>query len=375
MGDENLMTTLDKYIWRGLAINYAIALGAMIAIYVVLDLFFNMDEFTESGAGAAGILADITSFYGYRIFLYFAQLSGVITLFACLVTTARMRRLNELTAVLASGVSLYRVAAPIIAFAILTTSLWYVDTEVIIPSIAHKLARRHDDARGLRTFDIYFLRDRNGDLLSARQYNPAERVLTRMLVLQRDARGALTAVIEAERAEWEPPNAGHSQGRWRLERGLMHRRVVKAGSTLDPQDEIQNELVDYYESDLDPDAIEMRQASGWIKFLSSRQLTQVGKHLQGEAANRVRQAKHARFTTPLISLVMLLLGLPFILDRIPGNILVDGGKALAVCGVCFLLTFVVQNLGVSERFSALPAWLPILVFTPIAAALLDRMRT
>jgi lipopolysaccharide export system permease protein len=368
------MKILDRYILRGLLVNYGIAMAVMISLYVLLDLFFNMDEFTESGAGAADLAADVASFYGYRIFLYFSQLSGIIALFACLVTLARMRRLNELVAVLSSGVSLYRVAAPVVAFAIVTTGLWFVDVEYAIPRIANKLARAHDDARGTRTFDVYFLEDRDLALVSARQYVPTEQVLKRLLVLKRAADGSFASFIEAERATWEPAADG-APGRWKLERGMQRKREVTASEGLAPRGDIAADLVPYYESDLDPKSIEMRQAATWIKYLNTRQLNELAGRSEGQSLQQIKQARSMRVATPLVNLVMLLLGLPFILDRRSGNLLVDGGKALAVCGACFLLTFVVQNMGAEGPLALLPAWAPVLIFAPVAAVLLDRMRT
>ena len=369
------MSTLDKYILRSLLANYLIAIGVMISLYVVLDLFFNMDEFTESAAGARKVVWDVAGFYGNRIFLYFAQLSGVITLFACMVTLARMRRTNELTAVLTSGMSLYRVAVPVLAFGVLTTALWYVDTEVCIPRIAHKLARRHDDARGRKTYGVWFLRDRENALLSAQQYLPSQQLLKRLLVLRRSPNGALETVLEADRAFWEPPTDSRPTGRWRLERGREPTRMRADGGALGPQGDIVRRPVDYHVSILDPRTIEMRQSAGWIRYLSSKRLAELSAGLEGQLLVQARHAKAARFTTPLVNLLLLLLGLPFILDRIPGSILASGGKALLVCGACFLLMFVTQNLGGMGTLSALPAWLPIIIFTPVAVVLIDRMRT
>ena len=36
-----------------------------------------------------------------------------------------------------------------------------LDTEVLIPAVAHKLARDHDDADGTRAYEVLFLRDRD----------------------------------------------------------------------------------------------------------------------------------------------------------------------------------------------------------------------
>jgi hypothetical protein len=203
------MTTLDRYILRGLVANYLIAITVMISLYVVLDLFFNMDEFTET---EGEVLRNMASFYGTRIYLYFAQLSGVITLFACLITLARMRRQNELTAVLASGVSLYRLAAPVVAFALLTSILWYVDSEVIIPRIAHKLARRHDDAQGERTFRVRFLRAANDDLLSADQYRPKDQLCAGWPCCGADPTANCSAFSKPNRPRGNPIHANRARG-------------------------------------------------------------------------------------------------------------------------------------------------------------------
>jgi len=371
------MSTLDRYIFRGLVVNYLIALGVMISLYVVLDMMFNMDEFTETGGGFVVLGANLWSYYSARVFEYFAQLSGVISLFACLLTIARMRRLNELTAVIASGVSLYRVAAPVLAFGLLTTGLWYIDTEVIIPRIAHKLARRHDDAQGLRTYGVWFLSDRQNALVSAQEYDPIERSLKRLLVIRRDPEGILTSIVQADVAYWRETPEGPARGRWELERGVERRRGVLDDESLSLGDDMPFEDVRDYPSDLDPRTVELRQASGWVRYLSTSRLSELrSQNLDIDTRRKVAQTRHARFTAPLISLLMLCLGLPFVLDRLPGNVLGDGGKALLACGACFLMAFVMQHRAPTDAAtSALPAWLTILVFTPVAAVLLDRIRT
>ena len=76
-----------------------------------------------------------------------------------------------------------------------------MDTELIIPSIAHKLARRHDDARGLKTYGVWFLQDRDDALLSAQQYVPGEGTIKRLLVIKRNETGHLSSIIEAEASD------------------------------------------------------------------------------------------------------------------------------------------------------------------------------
>ena len=368
-----MLSVIDRYMLRSLVVNYLIALSAMLSLYVVLDMFVNMDEFTEHGFPLTTVIGHMAGYYGPHLLLYFSQLSGAITLFACMTSLARMRRANELTAILASGVSLHRIAFPIIAFGIGTTGLLLLDTEVLIPSVAHLLARDHDDADGTRAYTVLFLRDGQGALLSAGNFHPTTKDLQQLLVLERDDDGDFTAMVEADRATWEPPTVIRPTGRWRLDRGRRIERAQGARVGLGPREMRPTTPIEVYETDLSPEAIQGRQTEGWIRFLS---LSQLGEHKRRAGPNfmDVIQTIHQRRAQPFVSLVLLLLGLPFFLNRSPSTVLSDSGKCMIACGLCYVVTFVAQSLRPADA-SALPAWIPIFVFGTLAVVLFDRIRT
>src|SRR5207249_11585410 len=123
-------------------VSYWIALMVMIGLYLVIDLFFNFDEFARDTTGDAmhrvgDTLWRIVDYYSYNMLVYFAQLSGVITVVAACCTLARMHRANEFTALLASGTSLYRVAWPVVIAGLMLNGLWVLDQEWLIPRYAH----------------------------------------------------------------------------------------------------------------------------------------------------------------------------------------------------------------------------------------------
>ncbi len=367
-----MLTVLDRYIIRSLLINFIIGLSVMISMYVMLDLFVNMDEFTEAGHPPLEVVRNIIDYYWPNVFLYYAQLAGAITLFACVATVARMRKQNELTAVLASGVSLYRLACPIFAFGILTTTLLIVDREIVIPRLAHLLARDEDDADGARTYEVLFLEDKDNALLCAGQFHPIRKDLRRLLVLQRDASGSVHKTWEADKAVWEPPTAAMPVGRWRLGRGQCTQRRL-SDRAIGPREDIDTTYPEYYESELSPEDIQARQTEGWIRLLSLQQLADLKASGTSDPA-AITRAMHARRTAPVISLLLLLLGLPFFLDRSAENVLGDAGKCMFVAGLCYASAFVAQFVR-PETVSALPSWIPIFVFGTIAIVLIDRIRT
>ena len=76
-------------------------------------------------------------------------------------------------------------------------------------------------------------------------------------------------------------------------------------------------------------------------------------------------------------MVLLLLGISFFMSRLPGSVLTQGAKALAMCGLAFMAIFVGQQMVGSAHWMplSLSYWLPIFIFGPIAVLLLDNVKT
>ncbi|MFQ6048365.1 MAG: hypothetical protein ACE5K7_03265, partial [Phycisphaerae bacterium] len=80
------MRIIDRYIIGAFVVNYLISLAVLMSLLIVVDLFVNLGEFTESGLPVGQVLRNIASYYGYNLFLYFAWLAGAITLVASAFT-------------------------------------------------------------------------------------------------------------------------------------------------------------------------------------------------------------------------------------------------------------------------------------------------
>lgn len=367
------MNTLGRYILRSLVWNYVITVAVMLSLYVLLDMFVNMDEFTERSLPVTTVIGNIVDYYVPNLLLYFKQLSGVIMTFACLATAARMRKQNELTAMLASGVSLFRLAIPIVGFGLATVGLLVITTEWLIPRVAYKLARDHDEVGTGQKYDVLFLQDHDGALLSADEFNTASNELSRMLVLDRDEEGRVTGSIEADSATWEPDATDPNRGKWHLQRATQRTLADTSQGTLGPQGAMTESHPTVYESELSPEIIQLRQREGWIEFLSLAQLNTLQPRDVGEASTILR-TKQMRITTPIVSVILLLLGLPFFLNRAPASVLSETGQCTMVTGSCYVVAFFAQSVRAGE-YGALIVWAPIFVFAVLAMVRLDRLRT
>src|SRR4051812_44249737 len=205
------MKILDRYILRSFLYNYVISFVVLIGMYIVLDMVFNFDDLV-SAKGAADISSlqlfyEIGDHYFHQVFLIFVHLSGIIPVVAAAFTLIRLSRFNELSAILAAGVPLIRISAPIIITAVVFQALLMVDQEVLIPNMIPKLTRQHaqlaDQATG-KSYDIRAMQDDRNAVLFAGRFTPGtENAPAKMLevdIIERNEDFQPTGQITAERA-------------------------------------------------------------------------------------------------------------------------------------------------------------------------------
>ncbi|KPK76187.1 MAG: hypothetical protein AMJ79_07705 [Phycisphaerae bacterium SM23_30] len=371
---------LDRYVAREFLFSYVVALLVVLSLRILLDLFLEFDEFVEARVGQAApgaltVLGYILEYYGPKIFEFFRDFSGAIIILAAAFSLARMTRQNELTAMLASGMSLKRIIAPIVLLGFLLNLLLVVDQEFILPRLADKLTRRSDEmGQGqLRTVALWLQPDREGALVSAGEFNPNTRSLTDVTIICR-RRGRAVGKITAERAQWD-----EQKQLWRLEKGLEI-SAESAGRSN------QTKAATEYPSDLTPEYLWLQRNSNYKSLMSSADLSGLMQRpLKTGDLAEVLSEKHFRFTDPIINMVMLLLGLPLLVSRERKSTKTTMLLALLGAGGCFVVTFACKLLVGEDLFPGLfvggdfqyklLAWIPIIIFTPLSVLALDSIKT
>jgi lipopolysaccharide export system permease protein len=117
---------IDQYILRKFLGNFVVLFLLLFVFAAAIDLIVNLDRFVEAARKIAGddagsvavsmrFLQLVFNFQGPRIFQFYAFLHGIVAVGAMGFTLAQMFRAKELVAILASGVSLHRVAMPFVA--------------------------------------------------------------------------------------------------------------------------------------------------------------------------------------------------------------------------------------------------------------------
>jgi len=369
-----VIKTLDRYVAGNFLIGYVIALCVLVGLCIIIDLFVNLDEFAEhTELGTSVVLGNILSYYCLHSTLYFRDLAGMITVIAAVFSLGRMTRNNELIAVMASGVSLKRVIAPIVFLALLLTAIQVIDQELVIPPLADKLVRSQDALPGQERYDVWFMRDEKGSLICSPGFDVKTSTLDKPTIIERrQIPGSLvwqmTGRITADKAVYNLKTR-----RWDLLNGSL---LKKTGPGRKPE----TLTISSYSSDIKPRDIPVRRKAKHKTLLSSVQLSELAN--QKTAIKDLAQLysqKHFRITEPIINMVMLMLALPILVCREPRMMKSAILISFAVTVACFITKFICQMIAAEVFFDRiipeLWAWLPVIIFLPIAIIEFDSMKT
>jgi lipopolysaccharide export system permease protein len=378
------MKILDKYVAKNFLVGYAIAFCVLLGLRIVIDLFVNLDEFTEHiNLGAVSVIINIFTYYGLQSTLYFRDFAGMITVVAAAFSLGKMVRYNELIAMMASGVSLKRIIAPIVILAILLTGLLVIDQELLIPSLSNKLVRGQDARPGAESYTVWFVSDANGSLICSRKFDVKSSTLQEPIIITRQKEPdslvwTPTGWIEADKATYD-----FQRRCWLLARGIftpipnLGPRQPDAGNRNTPTARMS--LPAYY-TDITPQDIPVRRRAEHKTLLSSRQLSQLaaeGTKLKDLAF--LLSQKHFRITDPLMNIIMLLVCLPVLVCRDPKSMKSAIAISFAITAASLVVGFVCKLFATEELFGIvvpeLWAWLPIFIFAPIAVYEIDAMKT
>lgn len=373
------MKILDKYIAKNFFVGYCITFCVLIGLVMVIDLFVNLGEFAEhSDLGTMAVLKNVVTYYGAQMTLWFRDLAGMITVVAATFSLARLTKNNELIAVMASGVSLKRVIAPIIVIALLLTALLIIDQEIAIPRLATQLVKSHDSLPDEETYELWFMADSNNSLICSHTFSEKDKTMHNpMIILREEIQNSLVfqvvGQIKATKAVYNPERKG-----WDLTDG-KYRKIATSAEEVDFI--AKPKPYPFYKTDIKPEDIPLRQQENYKALLSSRQLaklaSQRGTRLKDKAEFYLH--KHSRITKPIINIVMLLVALPVLVCRDPKVMKSAIMKSFGITASCFIVTFICEMLATEVVFSRIRpelwAWAPVFIFLPIAIIEIDSMKT
>ena len=120
----------------------------------------------------------------------------------------------------------------------------------------------------------------------------------------------------------------------------------------------------------------MTRSANWFQYAPTTELRGLLSRPDPRRQPAVATVFHMRLTRPLVGVVLVLMGLAVVLRDQNRNVFINAGLCLVLCAVCYAAVFGCKYLGENDFLPpALAAWLPVLVFGPLAVALFDAVHT
>ncbi|GJQ62466.1 MAG: permease [Melioribacteraceae bacterium] len=359
------MKLLDRYVVKQFVQIFFFGILAFILIFLIIDMMENLDDFIDKD-----VPAEIMAQY-YLVFLpeMVRLITPVAVLLAALFTVGKMSGQNELAAIKAGGVSLYRFMVPFMVTALII-SLGSVYFGGYVVPFANKekvkIEQEYMNKSIVHAGSNIFFQDSKTRIVTIAYYD-VNRYQANRVSIQEFADNDITQMlsrIDASRMVYDT-----TSGDWILKKATK-REFGK-----------QNESIFYYDSlalshlNFTPEEVYKKQQKPEemniteLKDLADSQLK------SGNDPTRILIEYHTRLAYPFASFVIVLFGIPLSANKRRGGLAVQFIINVLITFIYLVLMNIAQAYGKNGVLDpVLTAWFNNIIFLVVAIGYIFTVR-
>jgi len=377
------MQILDRYLLRHYTQILVICFLSLMGLYVVIDAFGHLDDFSDYAKQKGSLLGAIGEYYGYQSLRFFDRAGGPLAMIAAMFTVTWLQRHHELTALMAAGISKFRVIRPLLLATVVVSLLGVANREFLIPKFRDRLSR---DTKALAAGDAQSMEsrfdNRTGILIGGEKIVISKQQILRptlLLPTSLSQHGMQIVASKGHRLDATPDRpAGY------LLEGVSIPEAIDRLASLKLDDRAvlvtsrDARWLDPGQAFLVSDVPLQLLASGsaWRSLASTGELIAELGSPSTDLGPDVQVAVHSRLLQPAMDGTLLMLGLPLMFSRRNRNVFLSIGICLLIALAFTLATLACQSLGgLGLLRPTLAAWLPLMLFVPLAVAMSHTLRT
>jgi lipopolysaccharide export system permease protein len=358
------MFVLDRYIAGRFLRALFFSLLVFLVIYIIADLVEHLDEFIDAHAHATQVIR----YYAHYIPYIIVFTLPVSMLLATLFSVGTLSKSNELLAMKASGISLYRVALSLLSIAFVISLLSMVFSETVVPAsnqtrwdIKKIEIEKQDTQRSSIIYNLYRQGD-HGRIFRFERYDVTQAKGYGAMVQEFDGK-SLKSTVRASEMTWQ-------DSAWVLKIGEERR--------FDGPDSFSVRTFDYEAHPEWPErpavfAERYKEPANMDYFELRRRAAT--KEKAGADATEERVDMQFRIASPFSSFLMVLLGIPIAAAPKRAGFAISFGITFLIGIVYFTVSEVLHSIGKAGGLSPLvAAWAINILFLVIGLALLASAR-
>jgi len=365
---------LDEYVMRSYATNFFMALGAFVLLYVIFTFFELMGDIIRNQTPFVVVGEYLFNLVPYII----SAVTPLCSLLAVLITFGALNRNSELTAMKATGISLYRVLAPVLVLAAILASALFAFDEYYLPGANRRQQQLRAEIKDkpAQTFILAGRKWISGPTDTAgaparifyyQAFDQVRDVFANLTVFEFDPQTfTLQRRIFAESVRWDP-----TVNAWVFEKGWQR---SFSGETIasyhpfsvDTFPEIREQPAYFVKEDKPSDEMSYGELSTYIADLRQSGFDTIKLSVQLEN----------KLAIPAITFVMAILAVPFAVSMGKRGGLVGIAAAIGVAIAYWIVAGVFSSMGnIATLPPLLAAWSPDLLFGIAGTYLLLRTPT
>jgi LPS export ABC transporter permease LptG/LPS export ABC transporter permease LptF len=362
-------TILDDYVLSDFSLYLALIVGAFLMLLLVFTLFELLTDILRNQVSPLIVGEYLLNVVPYFLYYPIAPLSMLL---AVLVTFGLLQRTNEITAIKATGISIYRIVVPVLIAATLLAGVLFVSDQFYLPYTNKRQDALRNRIKG-KPAQTYLRPDRKwivgqrSDIYYYQFFDPDRDAFAGVTVFQFDPRTfQITHRITADRAHWS-----ESMERWVYEQGWER--------------SLNGSAIDKYRKFDAATYPELAEAPAYfkkeIKQSSEMSYEELRRYIydleqSGFDVVRLRVQLQKKIAYPLITLVMAIIAIPFALSAGKRSTVTGVATAIGIGVVYWTVSGLLEQMGnLSQLPPAVAAWSPDLVFGFIGGYLILRMPT
>jgi LPS export ABC transporter permease LptF/LPS export ABC transporter permease LptG len=364
----NFPMLLDDYVLK----DFFQYLGLIILSFVVLVLIFTLFELLGdilrnhiSPLTVGAYLLNVTPYFLYNTM-------HLCVLLTVVVTFGILQRNNEVIAMKATGISIYRIVVPVIVMAALMAVGLFAFDQLYLPHANRRQDALRNEIKG-KPAQTYLRPDRqwifgqNSDIYYYQFFDSDKNSFANISVFQFDPVSfEVTRRIYAARAHWES-----DLNRWIFEKGWE--RTLR-GPAIENFQEFE---VTTFPQFSEPPAYFKKE----VIQSSEMNYAELARYIQdlqqsGFDVVRLRVQLQKKLAFPLITLVMALLAVPFSLSSGRRSTIAGAASAVGIAVVYIVVAGLFEALGnLSQLPAPLAAWSPDIIFALVGGYLMLKVPT
>ena len=356
---------LHRYLFRRFLPVFIGSVAFFSFVVILIDVLMNLWNYINNQVAARSVF-HVMLLYAPKAIWYAVPFA---VLFASSYTLSAFSVNNELTAIFASGISLFQFTAPLLlASFIMSFGLFYFEDRVVVPTYARKNDRQNELLHSVverNNARIVVLAERGEVIYRAGLYDDAARHLHDADFLFRNG-STFVALIHADTALWD-----EDRGRWQIQNALQYSFSEDNELVIgQPSDQLLLRLVEppvtFRNNTVSVETVTTKAARAYIE-----QRQRAGFRYAEELS--VYYKKYA-FSFVVFIVVFLSIGLS---GKTRKNVvLLSLASSITAAVLFYVMQMVTMLLAKFEYISPFSgAWVPVIVFTGVSVVLVRFART